>query len=158
MTWQCIVESVQVASQIITTLIAGFGAWVAYQTLLRTPVQEPEPEGAEVKEAEITALSEVKVFETSKQTTWLKITEKGLECHLQDRREGKRSGHQWTLTKEQANAILSTHNYRVYPGYRLRSGVFSIGPRRNWLYSKRLYPDAELLEVELKGLLKRAGT
>jgi hypothetical protein len=62
---------------------------------------------------------ELKVFETSKQTTSLKVTPKGLECFLDDKRSGKPSGHQWTLTKSQTKEILSNHDYEVYPGYRL---------------------------------------
>ena len=158
MTWQCFVEIVQVSSQIATTGIAAFGAWLAYQTLLRTPVQEPEPEGAEVSEADAVVPSEVKVFETSEQTTVLKVTDKGLECYLNDRRPGKRSGHQWTLTKAQAKEILSNRDYRVYPGYSLRSGLFSVGARRNWLYSKKLYPEPSLLELDLQKLLEKAST
>jgi hypothetical protein len=158
MSWSCFVEIVQVSTQILTTAIAAVGAWIAYRTLLRTPVQEPEPEKAAVSEAEATTPSEVKVFETSEQTTLLKITEKGLECYLDDRRPGKRGGLQWTLTRSQAKEILSKCDYRVYPGYSLRSGLFSIGARRNWLYSKKLYPEPSLLELELQRLLEKAST
>lgn len=131
---------------------------MAYQTLLRTPVQEPEPEKAEVPEKEIAAPSEVRVFKTSKQSTWLKVTDKGLECHLEDVRPGVRSGHQWTLSKAQAKEILASRDYRIYPGYKIYSGVFSIGPRKNWLYSKKLYPELGLLELELERLLRDAST
>lgn len=158
MSWSCFAEIVDVVSKIVTTVIAAFGAWVAYQTLLRTPPQEPEPEKAEVSEKEITALSEAVVFKTSNQRTRLKVTEKGLECYLEDSRPGKRSGHQWTLTKEQAKEILSCHDYRIYPTYKLYSGVFSIGPRKNWLYSKKLFPEPNLLELEIERLLENAST
>ncbi len=158
MSWSCFTEIVDVVSKIATTVIAGFGAWVAYQTLLRTPTQEPEPEEAEVPEKEITVPSEAIVFKTSNQTTRLKVTDKGLECYLEDSRPGKRSGHQWTITKEQAKEILSSRDFRVYPGYKLYSGVFSIGPRKNWLYSKKLFPEPSLLELELERLLKNAST
>lgn len=147
-----------VVSQIATTAIAGFGAWIAYQTLLRTPVQEPEPEEPELPATAALEPKSVKVFHTSTQETWLKVTNMGLECHLEDTRPGKRSGLQWRFTKEQAKAILSAYDFRVYPGYKLYSGVFSIGPRRNWLYSKRLYPEPTLLESEIERLLKDAST
>ena len=158
MGWQCFVEIVGVVTQVATTGIAGFGAWVAYQTLLRTPEQEPEPEKAEVTEAETRVPTQVNVFETSDQITYLKVTNDGLECYLDDSRPGKQSGHQWTLTKIQAEAILSKRDYRVYSGYKLRSGLFSIGPRRNWLYSKKLYPEPTLLELEIERLLEKAST
>ena len=158
MSWSCFIEIVDVVSAIATTAIAGFGAWVAYQTLLRTPPQEPEPEDAEVSETEIAVPSRAVVFKTSNQTTRLNVTDKGLECYLEDSRSGKRSGHQWTLTKEQAKEILSSRDYRIYPGYKLYSGVFSIGPRKNWLYSKKLFPEPSLLELELERLLRNAST
>jgi len=158
LSWQCFVDVVGVVTQIAITGIAGFGAWVAYQTLLRTPEQEPEPEKAEVTEAEARVPTQVKVFETSDQTTYLKVTNNGLGCYLDDSRPGKRSGHQWTLTKSQAKEILSNRDYRVYSGYKLHSGLFSIGPRKNWLYSKKLYPEPTLLELEIERLLEKAGT
>jgi hypothetical protein len=151
------VEWVQVVTQIVTTGIALIGIWLAYQTLLRTPIQEPEPMGPEVTEAEALVPSEVKVFETKDQTTRLKVTDKGLECYLDDRRPEKPGGHQWTLTASQSKAILSKRDYRVYPGYKLHTGVFSIGPRRNWLYSKKLYPEPELLELDIQRLLEKAS-
>ncbi|MEW8557990.1 MAG: hypothetical protein AB2588_08380 [Candidatus Thiodiazotropha sp.] len=157
MTWSCFTDVVNVIYQIATTIIAGFGAWVAYQTLIRTPVQESEPESAEISELDVNAPSEVRVFKTSKQSTWLKVTEKGLECHLKDNRTGK-GGHQWTLSREQSKKILSVRDYRIYPGYKLYSGVFSIGPRKNWLYSKKLFPEPSLLELELERLLRNAST
>ena len=119
--------------------------------------QKPEPEEAEVSEKEMTIPSETVVFKTSNQTTRLKVTTKGLECYLEDSRPGKRSGHQWTLTKDQSKEILSSRDYRIYPGYKLYSGVFSIGPRKNWLYSKKLFPEPSLLELELERLLKNAS-
>ena len=158
MSWSCFIEIVDIVSKIATTLIAGFGVWIAYQTLLKTPAQEPEPKEAEVPEKEITTPSEAVVFKTSNQTTTLKVTEKGLECYLEDKRTGKGSGHQWTLTKEQAKKILSSRDFRLYPSYKLYTGLFSIGPRRNWLYSKKLYPEPDLLELELERLSKNAST
>ena len=153
MSWECFVDVVGIVTQIVTTAIAGFGAWVAYQTLLRMPEQEPEPEKAVVTEAEARAPTQIKVFETSYQTTYLKVTDNGLKCYLEDTRPGKRSGHQWTLTKTQAKEILSKREFRVYSGYKLRSGLFSIGPRRNWLYSKKLYPEPTLLELDIEKML-----
>lgn len=157
MNWQFFVEIVQVSTQIITAVIGVLGAWIAYKTFLRTPVQEPEPTNAGIAETEATVTSEIKVFETSDQTTLLRITDKGLECYLDDKRPGKRSGHQWTLTKSQAKETMSKRDFRVYPGYQLRSGLFSIGPRTNWLYSKKLYPEPSFLELEIQRLLEKAS-
>ena len=153
----CFVEIVDVVTKIASTLFAGFGAWIAYQILLKTPDQEAEPKEAELSEQEIAIPSNVIVFKTSNQTTTLKVTENGLECHLDDKRSGKSSGLQWILTKAQAKEILSTHDYRPYSSYKLYTGLFSIGPRKNWLYSKKLYPEPGLLELELERLLTKTS-
>jgi hypothetical protein len=157
LTWQCFVEIVEVVSNIAMTIIAGVGVWIAYMTLLRMPTQETESEKGGSLKSETTIFSEVKVFETSKQTTWLKVTDQGLECYLYERRSNK-GGLQWILTKGEAKEILSKGNYWVHPGYSLNSGVFSIGPRRNWLYSKKIYPEPNLLDLDLKKLLEKAST
>lgn len=158
MIWSCFKEIVEVTSQITTTVIAGFGAWVAYQTLLRTPTQEPEPEFAETTDEDLKEIYEAAVFSTSHQTTKLVVTNNGLECHLRDYRPYKRSGLMWTLSRDQAREILAKRDFRIYPSYKLYSGTFSIGPRRNWLYSKKLYPEPSLLEFELEKLLTNAST
>ena len=158
MSWSCFKEIVEVTAQIATTGIAGFGAWVAYQTLLRTPTQEPEPEYAEASDEDAKELNEAVVFTTSNQRTKLIVTTNGLECHLKDDRPGKRSGHMWTLSKDQSREILANRDFRIYPSYKLYSGTFSIGPRRNWLYSKKIYPEPSLLELEIEKLLLNART
>jgi hypothetical protein len=113
-------------------------------------------ETKEVMEATVPSSSREKVFETSEQTGWLEVTEKGLEYHLDDRRPGGRS-RRWQLTRAEASEILSERNYQVDSKYTERSGLFSIGPRKNWLYSQRLYPKPDLLEVEIKRLLEEAS-
>ena len=114
--WQCILDVVQICSQIIGMFGVIAGVYIAYQTLIRTSVQEATPGGKSAKE-EIENLVKLKVFDTNKQTTWLKVTDKGLECHLEDIRQGKIQGLQWTLTKEQISSILLNNEYKVYSGY-----------------------------------------
>jgi hypothetical protein len=156
--WQYFLELVDIVSKIATTLIAGFGAWVAYQTLLKTPEQEAEPELADTTDRDVAIAPELKVFETSMQTTWLKNTAKGLECHIDERRPGKTGGHQWTIGIQAVKEILSNGDYSVNPGYKLSTGVFSIGSHRNWLYSKKLYPEPESLHFEIMRLLTAMNT
>jgi hypothetical protein len=158
MSWSCFVEIVDVVSKIATTIIAGWGACIAYRTLLKIPSQEAEPTSAKTPKDGAELPNEAVVFATSDQTTTLRATDKGLECHLEDNRSGKESGLQWILSKEQSKKVLSTHDYRGYPSYKLYTGVFSIGPRRNWLYSKKIYSEPEILELELKRLLEIAST
>ena len=155
MSWSFFAEVVNVVAQIATTCVAAFGAWLAYQTFLRTPHQEPEFVNS--RKAGENVRREVLVFKTTKQKTRLKVTDNGLECYLDDLVHG-RSEHQWTLSRDQARKILTVGDYRVDPGYKIRSGLFSVGPRRNWLYSKSLYPEPSLLEFQLEDLLKNVST
>jgi hypothetical protein len=53
-------------------------------------------------------------------------------------------------------SVLENGNYRVTPGYRVHSGLFHIGPKRNWLYSKKLFSEPEQLEIALRELMERA--
>jgi TIR domain-containing protein len=101
--------------------------------------------------------TQVKVLETPNQTAWLRVTEKGLEYHLDDKRPG-RGSQRWTLERAEANDVLSKQNYRVDPEYTERGGLFDVGPRKNWIYSKRLYPEPSLLEFEIQRLLEKAST
>jgi hypothetical protein len=155
MTDPSITDWISAVSSIFATLIAGAAAYFAYKQYLQPPVQEPDPTEAQVNDTE-TAPTSTPVFKTSSQLTTLQITSRGLECHLDDDRPGK-GGLQWVLSKDQVSKILATHDYSVTPGAKARSGTFSVGPRRNWLYSKSLFPEPDYLHGTLADLLKRAG-
>lgn len=151
-----IVEWVQVITQLVTAITAVVMAYLAYQTYLKAPEQETESEPQDASdESADEKLNEILVFKTSKQKTWLKITEQGLSCRIDDKRDGK-GGAQWTLSKEQVKAILESKAYHVNPGYKVRTGTFTIGPRKNWLYTKSLFPEPDFLESVLKKLLENA--
>jgi hypothetical protein len=155
MTDPSITDWISAVSSIIATLIAGIAAYYAYKQYLQPPVQQPDPKAGQDNEAEAAPTS-VPVFKTAKQETSLKITSEGLECHLADKRSGK-SERQWFLGKVQLATILAANDYSVSPGVKARSGTFSIGPRRNWLYSKSLFPEPDYLHGTLSDLLKRAS-
>lgn len=152
------VEWVQVITQIGMAITAVAMAFLAYQTYLKAPEQEaePEPEPASDEAAE-EELYEVLVFKTSKQKTWLRVTEQGLACRIDDTREGK-GGPQWVLPKEEARAILDSRAFHVNPGYKIKTGTFTLGPRRNWLYTKSLFPEPDYLESVIKKLLENASS
>lgn len=157
--YSCFKELLDVAVQaatLITTFIAGFGAWIAYLTLLRTPDQQAEPRRVDMLGEDASKCIEAVVFITSNQKTTLIVTSDGLECYLEDSRPNKNSGKMWVLSKEQAREILTNRDFRVYPGYKINSGTFSIGPRRNWLYSKKIYPEPISLEQKIEKLLLSA--
>ena len=147
------VDWVQVVTQIVIAATAVIMAYLAWRTYLRTPMQEPEPEKEVIEGVIEEKLVELLVFKTSKQKTKLKATSQGLECHLEDKREGK-GGHQWTLSKHAVQNILSSGGYSVNPGVKATVGTFNIGPKRNWLYSKALFPDPDYLRNEIKQLLE----
>jgi hypothetical protein len=151
-------EWVQVITQIVTAVTAVVMAVLGYKTYLEPPEQssENEPQEAVNDEAE-EKLKSILVFKTSKQKTWLSVSDHGLSCSIDDTREGK-GGPQWVLTKTQAAEILNSNCYHVNPGYKVKTGVFTIGPRRNWLYSKVLFPDPDYLHGVLKQLLSNASS
>lgn len=151
-----VVEWVDVTTKVVTAVTAVVMAYLAYRTYLKAPQQsdEPEPQSATANDAG-DKLTEALVFKTSKQQTWLTVTEEGLSCRIDDVREG-RGGPQWRLSKAEARAILSSEAYRVNAGYKVRTGTFSIGSRRSWLYTKALYPEPEYLRSVLKQLLQAA--
>ncbi|MBW1900809.1 MAG: hypothetical protein JRJ20_04155 [Deltaproteobacteria bacterium] len=64
---------------------------------------------------------------------------------------------QWTISKQEATRILSNKRFTVNPGSRANTGLFSIGPKVNWLYSKKLYPEAIYVEDHLREILKTAS-
>lgn len=93
---------------------------------------------------------ELVIFETTKQTTILKATEKGLECHLDDLRPG-RSGRKWRLAPDQVKDIIEKPESQIVitPDYREYTGLVTIGPRKNWLYSRRLFETPDELRKEI---------
>jgi len=131
-------------------------AILAYRTYLKTPKQETEAEKPSIEKTVDGKLTELLVFKTSKQKTRLKATSQGVECYLEDVRRRKED-RQWTLSREEAAKILSTGSFSVNPGYKATVGVFSIGPRRNWLYSKNLFPEPDYLHGAIKQLLKNVS-
>lgn len=152
--WESITS---IVTQVITAGTAVIMAYLGWRTYLKTPEQEPEiePEDPNDKRAD-EQIKEILVFKTSKQKTILNVSRQGLECRIEDTREGK-GGPQWVLTKEQAQSILNSKSFHVNPGYKVNTGTFTLGPRRNWLYTKSLFPDPDYLKGILKKLLERAS-
>jgi len=152
------VEWVQVITQVITAGTAVVMAFFAYRTYLAAPEQESESEpNGPVDNSTPEHLEEVLVFKTSKQKTFLKVTQQGLACRIEDTRDGK-GGPQWVLSKPEAHAILKSMAFSVNPGYKVNTGKFTIGPRKNWLYTKSLFPEPDYLKSVIQRLLENAGS
>jgi hypothetical protein len=150
-----VTEWIIALSTLAAAIIAAVTAWLAYRQYLQPVEQDREPERAQAAEAGMEP-REIVVFHTAKQTTTLKVTARGLECHLEDQRP-ERHGHQWTLSPAQARTVLTSGAYAVNPGYKARSGLFTIGTHRNWLYSKALFPEPDFLKAALGQLLEEAA-
>ena len=82
----------------------------------------------------------------------------GLECDMEykDGRRTKRQNPQWRLSAADCANILTKGDYSVHSGYKVGTGRFSIGQRKNWLYSKRLFGGEEQLRQTIAQLLTRA--
>lgn len=150
-------DEINTIAQVIMAVTTVIMAWLAYKTYLKSPDQEDEPEDASFKsdfENEPKLLRQV-VFVTSKQETTLKVTSQGLECHIKDIRPN-RGGLQWVIRPNEAKIALQNSSFYVNSGFRSQTGRFNIGVRRNWLYSKKLFPEPDYLKSVLKELLSNS--
>ncbi len=152
----CWLDLIQASTQIITTFIASLMAYFAWKTYLKEPLQEAEPSEAKERRDLTEELTELIVFNTKKQKTTLKANDEGLSCYLKNKKDNTEQ-LQWSMSKDEARHYYSRNNFHVYPGYKANVGTFSIGPRRNWLYSKSLFPEAVYLEDEIKLILQSAA-
>lgn len=149
-----VTDWISAISALVATLITGFTAWFAYKQYLEPPKQEQDPDSAKDVAADLEK-RDLTVFDTSKQRTLLKVAEHGLECWLPDKRT-KSNKLQWTISKEELSSIITENDYIVTSGHKARTGLFKIGKRRNWLYSKNLFPEPEYLHGALSEIMKRA--
>ncbi|HZH69936.1 MAG TPA: hypothetical protein VFD80_05765 [Flavobacteriaceae bacterium] len=124
----------------------------AYQTYLKTPIQEESKDKLDTEP--VSADNEMIVFEISKQRTRLTLRGNKIECYLLDKKTNQQT-LQWPIDKTTANEILKTSNIYVNPSYKPKTGTFSIGKKRNWLYSKNLYPEPDYLKGEIRAILKK---
>ena len=153
-----VTEWISALSALGGTIIAAAAAIVAYKTYLAIPTQDEPHDGGNGPEANGTEDLIVTVFDTSRQATILKAVGNGLECDMEykDGRRTKRQNPQWRLSAADCANILTKGDYSVHSGYKVRTGRFSIGQRKNWLYSKRLFGGEEQLRQTIAQLLTRA--
>jgi len=138
---------IQALAAVGTMIIAAITAWFAYKKFL----------ASEILYQSMTPEDNLVVFQTRNQTTELKATDTGLELFVHDNRPNKRSGRQWLLDGDKIKDILEKDDYSATDESKFNScGVFSIGPRKNWLYSKNLYKNKEDLVNDIQRLLKRS--
>lgn len=89
----------------------------------------------------------MQIFVTTSQVTWLVFSKQKIFCVLDDENT-RQSGRliQWCLPKDRADPIRATPHKETV-------GLLSIGPRVNWLYSTRLYPDPQFIKDEVKNAI-----
>ena len=134
----------------ILALTALIMAIIAYFTYINTPRQKSETEKA-LSEKE----NEVIVFKTKRQRTKIMLDKdkKKIICYLKDIKNNI-NDIQWTINQTQAKDILEKKNLSINSNYKVNVGTFSVGLHKNWLYSKKIFPDPKTLELKLYSLLK----
>lgn len=94
----------------------------------------------------------LKIFQTSKQQTWLVSTNERLYCILDDNRKDDLHIN-WSIPKRvlvtgnEVSIKLETRDHSE------KSGLVDIGSKhKNWLYSKKLFKDADI-KTEIQKLI-----
>jgi hypothetical protein len=95
------------------------------------------------------AVDELLLFDTPGQHTWLIATTRQLFCVLDDQNT-RTSGRliQWKLPLDKATPIRARTSEMGNP-------VVDIGTKRNWLYSRHLHSDEQLLERDIVSLIRK---
>jgi hypothetical protein len=90
----------------------------------------------------------VLIYKTQKQHTWLVATYLKLYCIVDDfNRRKSRDLIQWSMLLHEANPIKITDSGKP------NSGFLNIGRRKDWYYSKRLFPTDGALVQAIKRLI-----
>lgn len=85
----------------------------------------------------------LKIFDTSRQRTWLVASSKRLYCVLDDvRKDNPRI--QWAIPKAELRDENGNVRVSTSPSKYKNSGLLHIAYCRNWLFSKRLFSPADL--------------
>lgn len=152
-----IIETASTFGEVIAVAVTGFSAWVGYKQLQKRPEQKPATEDIplqnDLNPNEIKYLSSLIVFESDNQRTTLRANKDSLESHLFDARPNKESSIQWRIPANEVRQIFQEKDFDVNPGYKIKTGTFRIGERRNLLYSKLLFPEPNLFKQKLSALL-----
>ena len=123
----------------VTAIIAGYIAWKKF-----------------IKEESMTATpNRLTIFDWAKQTAELRATEKGLEYYLYDIRPDHEKGSFWTIPVDQLEE--SKNEISVYPSKdHSEWGLFSIGRKTDWYYSKKLFKTENDLKNAIRDLIDRS--
>jgi hypothetical protein len=87
----------------------------------------------------------LRLFETTSQQTWLIATSRNLYCIVDDRRR-PRAQLRWAMPLSEARAgPIRIHD--AARQYRDQAGLLDIGRRRDWIYTKRLFRDKDVISA-----------
>jgi hypothetical protein len=90
----------------------------------------------------------MRILRTSRQQTWLVVTQTDMYCILDDEKTSAGSRpNQWQIPLGAAAPI------RVRPRAHKATGLVDVGPRKNWLYSQQVYPDPTALKGAVEALV-----
>lgn len=91
----------------------------------------------------------LKIFQTSKQQTWLISTKERLYNILDDI-EYSVPRHSWSIprTEIETSFVITTRSYKE------KFGLVNIASHKNWIYSYELFKDSDI-EKEIKDLVSR---
>lgn len=95
----------------------------------------------------------LKIFQTTKQNTWLVSTNIRMYCVLDDNRKDE-PRVRWSIQKNnliydnKVSIEIRTQNYSE------KSGLIDIGQIHNWLYSKRLFNKIDI-ETSIQSLIAK---
>ena len=144
--WTDVINSISEAITALGSLITAFTAVLAGYIAWKKFVKE------DAKTATPNILS---IFEWEKQSAELRATKEGLEYYLYDVRPNRDKGNLWTLPidrlKDARENINVSHSTR-YPEW----GLFSIGEKTDWYYSRKLFKSEEAFKNEIKDLIDRS--
>jgi len=96
------------------------------------------------------------IFQTSKQQTWLVATRARLYCVLDDLNKSF-TRVQWSIP---ADSLVADDKIAVEISARdksERTGLLNVGKRRNWLFSKKLFP-IDGPDARVKEMIRRQMT
>ncbi len=94
------------------------------------------------------------IFQTSKQQTWLVSTNKRLYCILDDTRKDEPQIN-WSIPKEDLDGKKISDEIYIRD-YSEDIGLVDIGPKKNWLYSKKLFKKPDI-KTSINQLLSKGG-
>ncbi len=92
------------------------------------------------------------IFQTSKQQTWLISTNKRLYCILDDNRKDEPQIN-WSIPKEDIHGKKLSDEIYIR-NYSEDIGLVDIGPKKNWLYSKKLFKKSDI-KININQLLSK---